>query len=141
MVSLASERFANGSDSRPMAVLLLLALFPGFSDRLEDAGTQDMTSIQIEPALEPRDWKRKQALVHEARADRSTEISLDENGSLLIRLWVFDDKYESAATGLSAKSARGSVSRLCRSDQIRRNGELSRPDPVGAAADQPRSQL
>ena len=54
-----------------------------------------MTSIQIEPALEPRDWKRKQALVHEARADRSTEISLDDDGTLLIRLWVFDDKYES----------------------------------------------
>lgn len=54
-----------------------------------------MTSIQIEPALEPRDWKRKQALVHLAPADRSTEISLDEDGGLVIRLWVFDDKYES----------------------------------------------
>ena len=54
-----------------------------------------MTPIAISPALQPRDWERRQALVHEARADRSTEISLDDDGSLLIRLWVFDDKYES----------------------------------------------
>jgi hypothetical protein len=37
----------------------------------------------------------RRALVHEPRADRSTEIAIDEYGSLTIRLWIFDDKYES----------------------------------------------